>query len=47
MAPGYDRYTHDGESPQHEAGFDAYMTGTIYLGFVRYIHESEGKWMHD
>ncbi|KAJ8660618.1 hypothetical protein O0I10_003666 [Lichtheimia ornata] len=43
MAPGYDRYTHDGESPQHEAGFDAYMTGTIYLGFVRYIHESEAK----
>lgn len=46
LASGYDRYTHDSES-QHEAGFDAYMTGTIYIGFVRYIQESEGKLMHD
>lgn len=42
MAPGFDRYLKDEES-HHEAGYDAYMTGVIYLGFVKYITEAEGR----
>ncbi|CAO3653043.1 unnamed protein product [Cunninghamella blakesleeana] len=42
MADGFDRYTTTG-SPErsHEAGYDAYMTGVIYLGFVCFIKEKE------
>lgn len=43
MAPGFDRYLKDEES-HHEAGYDAYMTGVIYLGFVKYITEAEGRY---
>lgn len=44
MADGFDRYTTTG-SPEksHEAGYDAYMTGVIYLGFVCFIREKEGN----
>ncbi|KAI8097110.1 CAF1 family ribonuclease-domain-containing protein [Halteromyces radiatus] len=42
MGDGFDRYSVNG-SPEscHEAGYDAYMTGIIYLGFIYYIKEKE------
>ncbi|ORX55191.1 CAF1-domain-containing protein [Hesseltinella vesiculosa] len=42
MAKGFDRYKDNLES-QHEAGYDAYMTGVVYLGFIYYIKERQGK----
>ncbi|KAF7721418.1 hypothetical protein EC973_004704 [Apophysomyces ossiformis] len=43
MAEGYDRYAKEtgGDNALHEAGYDAYMTGVVYLGFVHYIKEKE------
>ncbi|CAO3595265.1 unnamed protein product [Absidia cylindrospora] len=42
MADGFDRYSVEGNpNSSHEAGYDAYMTGVIYLGFVHYIKEKE------
>lgn len=41
MAEGFDRYKEGGEAA-HEAGYDAYMTGVIYLAFVAFIREKEG-----
>ncbi|KAG1447526.1 hypothetical protein G6F56_009234 [Rhizopus delemar] len=47
MAPGFDRYTKDDNKTEHEAGYDAYMTGVIYLALALFIHdgneEEEGK----
>jgi hypothetical protein len=44
MGDGFDRYSVEGsQDSSHEAGYDAYMTGVIYLGFVHYIKEKEGK----
>ncbi|CAO3593925.1 unnamed protein product [Absidia cylindrospora] len=42
MGDGFDRYSVDG-SPEscHEAGYDAYMTGVIYLGFIYFVKEKE------
>ncbi|KAI8075056.1 CAF1 family ribonuclease-domain-containing protein [Gongronella butleri] len=42
MADGFDRYNNNTLS-QHEAGYDAYMTGVIFLGFVHYVLEVEEK----
>ncbi|KAG0742596.1 hypothetical protein G6F26_010876 [Rhizopus arrhizus] len=41
MAPGFERYTGEGNNTEHEAGYDAYMTGVIYLAFMMFIHEQE------
>ncbi|KAL0078766.1 ribonuclease H-like domain-containing protein [Phycomyces blakesleeanus] len=42
LAKGYGGYHEEGAATlAHEAGYDAYMTGVIYLGFVYYIHERE------
>ncbi|KAI9027562.1 ribonuclease H-like domain-containing protein [Phycomyces nitens] len=42
LAKGYGSYNEEGAAKlAHEAGYDAYMTGVIYLGFVYYIHERE------
>lgn len=43
MAEGFDRYTGTGNDVEHEAGYDAYMTGVIYLAFICFIHEKKGK----
>lgn len=40
MGEGYNRYTGDGNDVEHEAGYDAYMTGVIYLGFIAFVHEN-------
>lgn len=46
MADGFKRYSEkDGLDSSHEAGYDAYMTGIIYLGFTHFIKEKEGKEM--
>ena len=42
IADGYDRYSED-EDAQHEAGYDAFMTGSIFIGFARFILECEGN----
>ncbi|KAI8146903.1 ribonuclease H-like domain-containing protein [Fennellomyces sp. T-0311] len=42
FADGYDRYADDQEA-QHEAGYDAYMTGAIYVGFAHFIQEREAE----
>lgn len=41
MAEGYDRYTGAGNDVEHEAGYDAYMTGVIYLAFIAFIRERQ------
>ncbi|CEP08008.1 hypothetical protein [Parasitella parasitica] len=41
MAEGFDRYTGSGNDVEHEAGYDAYMTGVIYLAFIAFIHEKK------
>lgn len=41
MAPGFERYTGEGNNTEHEAGYDAYMTGVIYLAFMMFIREQE------
>ncbi|KAI7892470.1 ribonuclease H-like domain-containing protein [Mucor mucedo] len=41
MAEGFDRYTGDGNGVEHEAGYDAYMTGVIYLAFIAFIREKD------
>jgi len=46
MAEGFDRYTGTGNDVEHEAGYDAYMTGVIYLAFICFIHEKKGKVIH-
>ncbi|CAO0794317.1 unnamed protein product [Mucor circinelloides] len=43
MAEGFDRYTGSGNDVEHEAGYDAYMTGVIYLAFICFIHEKKEK----
>lgn len=43
MAEGFDRYTGIGNDVEHEAGYDAYMTGVIYLAFIAFIHEKKGN----
>ncbi|KAI9311552.1 ribonuclease H-like domain-containing protein [Dichotomocladium elegans] len=40
IAHGYDRYAYDSNA-QHEAGYDAYMTGTVFIGLFHYIKERE------
>lgn len=42
MADGFDRYTGTGNDVEHEAGYDAYMTGVIYIAFIAFIHEKKG-----
>ncbi|GAA5815115.1 hypothetical protein MFLAVUS_008621 [Mucor flavus] len=39
MGKGFERYT--GNDVEHEAGYDAYMTGVIYLAFVAFILEKQ------
>ncbi|KAG0163432.1 hypothetical protein DFQ28_011700 [Apophysomyces sp. BC1034] len=43
MADGYNRYSKENgmDNALHEAGYDAFMTGVVYLGFVHYIKEKE------
>ncbi|SAL96564.1 hypothetical protein [Absidia glauca] len=42
MGDGFDRYSADGSpDSSHEAGYDAYMTGVIYLGFIYFVKEKE------
>lgn len=41
MAEGFNRYTGDGNDVEHEAGYDAYMTGVIYLAFIAFIREKD------
>jgi poly(A)-specific ribonuclease len=43
MGEGFDRYTGIGKDVAHEAGYDAYMTGVIYLAFIAFIREKQGK----
>lgn len=43
MGDGFDRYTGAGNDVEHEAGYDAYMTGVIYLAFIAFIREKQGK----
>lgn len=44
MGDGFDRYSADGSpDSSHEAGYDAYMTGVIYLGFIYFVKEKEGR----
>ncbi|KAL9543810.1 hypothetical protein MBANPS3_007938 [Mucor bainieri] len=43
MAEGFDRYTGTGNDVEHEAGYDAYMTGVIYLAFICFIHEKKAE----
>ncbi|KAI9490361.1 ribonuclease H-like domain-containing protein [Zychaea mexicana] len=40
IADDFDRYTQD-QDAQHEAGYDAYMTGSVFIGFARFIYERE------
>ncbi|KAI8338954.1 CAF1 family ribonuclease-domain-containing protein [Chlamydoabsidia padenii] len=47
MADGFDRYTDNKDlDSSHEAGYDAYMTGIIYLGFTHFIKEKEKQEEH-
>jgi hypothetical protein len=39
---GFDRYVGN-DDKAHEAAYDAYMTGVVYLAFIMYIQENEGK----
>lgn len=41
MGEGFERYTGSGNGVEHEAGYDAYMTGVIYLAFIAFIHEKQ------
>lgn len=41
MGKGFERYTGAGNDVEHEAGYDAYMTGVIYLAFIKFIHEKQ------
>lgn len=41
MGEGFERYTGAGNGVEHEAGYDAYMTGVIYLAFIAFIHEKQ------
>ncbi|KAI8331547.1 CAF1 family ribonuclease-domain-containing protein [Chlamydoabsidia padenii] len=42
MGDGFERYSAKGSpNSSHEAGYDAYMTGVIYLGFIYYVKEKE------
>lgn len=43
MAEGFDRYGEGGEV-EHEAGYDSYMTGVIYLAFIAFIHEKQSTY---
>ncbi|KAI9260569.1 CAF1 family ribonuclease-domain-containing protein [Phascolomyces articulosus] len=40
IADEYDRYTKDDDA-QHEAGYDAFMTGSVFIGFARFIFERD------
>ncbi|KAI8330136.1 ribonuclease H-like domain-containing protein [Blakeslea trispora] len=40
MGEGFDRYEGAENETAHEAGYDAYMTGVIYLAFMAYIREN-------
>ncbi|KAI8997873.1 ribonuclease H-like domain-containing protein [Pilobolus umbonatus] len=39
MAKGFERYTGSANEVAHEAGYDAYMTGVIYIALITYIKE--------
>lgn len=43
LAPGFDRYIKSNKPNEHEAAYDAYMTGVIYLAFMMYINEQADK----
>lgn len=43
LAPGFDRYIKSNKPNEHEAAYDAYMTGVIYLAFMMYINEQSDK----
>ncbi|KAI8368604.1 ribonuclease H-like domain-containing protein [Choanephora cucurbitarum] len=43
MGEGFDRYEGVENETAHEAGYDAYMTGVIYLAFMAFIRENEQK----
>ncbi|OBZ83656.1 Poly(A)-specific ribonuclease PARN [Choanephora cucurbitarum] len=43
MGEGFDRYEGAENETAHEAGYDAYMTGVIYLAFMAFIRENEEK----
>jgi hypothetical protein len=41
MGKGFERYTGSENEVEHEAGYDAYMTGVIYLAFIAFIREKQ------
>ncbi|KAI9281930.1 CAF1 family ribonuclease-domain-containing protein [Sporodiniella umbellata] len=41
MADGFDRYTQEDNQKEHEAGYDAYMTGVIYIAFIMFINQKK------
>ncbi|KAI9487879.1 MAG: ribonuclease H-like domain-containing protein [Benjaminiella poitrasii] len=43
MADGFDRYSGVGGEVEHEAAYDAYMTGAIYLAFIAFISERKSN----
>ncbi|KAI7907253.1 ribonuclease H-like domain-containing protein [Cokeromyces recurvatus] len=43
MAENFDRYSGIGGEVEHEAAYDAYMTGAIYLAFIAFIREKKDE----